>query len=77
MGYRGRGIATTLLHAAIDHARVHGATALRARPTDTSIARKCNAELYTGILSTFDRADFVSLSQSRSLVLVELDLHGS
>lgn len=77
VGYRGRGIATTLLHAAIDHARAHGATALRARPTDTSIARKSNAELYTGILSTFDRAGFVPLSQSRSLVLVELDLYGS
>lgn len=74
VGHRGTGVATALLNEAINHARRRGATTLRARPTDTSVAKKSNSELFTGILSTFDTAGFNHLNRNRSRVLVELSL---
>lgn len=72
--HRGTGVATALLNEAIHHARQHGVTTLRARPTDTSITKKTSSGLFTGILSTFDTAGFSHINHNRSRVLVELNL---
>ncbi|WP_269936465.1 GNAT family N-acetyltransferase [Arthrobacter sp. HY1533] len=74
VGHRGTGVATALLHGAVEHARDHGAGVLRARPSDTAMAKKSNADLFTGILSTFVSAGFTEVNRNRSLVLVELTL---
>ncbi|SEE42583.1 Acetyltransferase (GNAT) family protein [Arthrobacter alpinus] len=74
VGHRGTGVATALLHGALDHARGHGASMIRARPSDTTVADKSNADLFTGILSTFAAAGFTELNRNRSRVLVELKL---
>ena len=55
---RGRGIAKALLAAAIEYARVHGATTLEAYPVDTSDGRVSAAIAYQGTLSMFERAGF-------------------
>jgi GNAT superfamily N-acetyltransferase len=52
------GLQARLLDAAIAYARAHGAPALEAYPVDTSLGRPSAATLYTGTLSTFERAGF-------------------
>jgi ribosomal protein S18 acetylase RimI-like enzyme len=55
---RGQGVARTMLDAAIEHARRHGATQLEAYPTDTAGARIPAANLYAGTLAMFRDAGF-------------------
>jgi GNAT superfamily N-acetyltransferase len=55
---RGQGVAHALLEAAIDYARVHGATLLEAYPTDTGDRRIPANEAFKGTLSMFGRAGF-------------------
>ena len=55
---RGRGVARTMLDAAIDHARRRGATHLEAYPTDTDGSRMPAANLYSGTLRMFEDAGF-------------------
>jgi GNAT superfamily N-acetyltransferase len=57
-GDRGHGLAAALLEAAIDHARVNGATTLEAYPADTGGDRIPNPVAYNGTLSMFERAGF-------------------
>lgn len=74
VGHRGTGVATALLRGAVDHARRNGASVLRARPSDTAVAKKSNADLFTGILGTFVAAGFTEVNRNRSMVLVEMKL---
>jgi len=56
---RGQGVASALLHAAIDYARQHGATVLEAYPVETvQGSRITSANLYHGTLAMFERAGF-------------------
>jgi GNAT superfamily N-acetyltransferase len=55
---RGQGVASTLLEAAIEHARAAGATMLEAYPVDPGEARIPAANAYHGTLSMFRRAGF-------------------
>ena len=55
---RGQGIAAVLLDAAIEYARVHGATTLEAYPVDTTDGRVPAANAFHGTLSMFERAGF-------------------
>ena len=57
-GARGRGVASSLLAAAIEYARRHGATWLEAYPADTGGGRIPAAAAYKGTLSMFERAGF-------------------
>lgn len=58
-GVRGKGIAKTLLDAAVDYARDHGATRLEAYPVETREGvRIGSGEVYKGTLSMFERAGF-------------------
>jgi GNAT superfamily N-acetyltransferase len=56
---RGQGVAATLLAAAIEYARAHGATVLEAYPVEVPDgARIPSANVYHGTLSMFERAGF-------------------
>jgi GNAT superfamily N-acetyltransferase len=55
---RRSGLQLQLLEAAIAYAREHGAPALEAYPVDTSMGKPTAATLYSGTLSTFQRAGF-------------------
>lgn len=74
VGHRRSGVARGLLRSAIDEARDRGAPVLRARPTDTTRAKKASNDLYTGVLSTFLAEGFEVLDRTRSMTLVELRL---
>jgi GNAT superfamily N-acetyltransferase len=55
---RGRGLAATLLDAAVDHARAHGAAAVEGHPVDTEGQRRGSGDLYHGTLAMFLSAGF-------------------
>jgi GNAT superfamily N-acetyltransferase len=55
---RGRGLAATLLDAAVDYARSHGAVAVEGHPVDTEGQRRGSADLYHGTLAMFLAAGF-------------------
>ena len=60
-GFRKRGIAGTLLTAAVDHARINGARALEGYPMTTTQA--IAEELHVGTHSMFSKAGFVEVSR--------------
>jgi ribosomal protein S18 acetylase RimI-like enzyme len=76
VGARRRGVATALLHGAIDMARQGGAAVVEAYPVDLDRKQPTNAlELYHGSLSTFLRAGFVEIArpaQGRPVVRLAL-----
>ena len=55
---RGQGVAASLLAAAIDFARAHGATTLEAYPIDATDGRVPAANAFHGTLAMFERAGF-------------------
>ncbi len=55
---RGQGVAASMLAAAIDFARAHGATTLEAYPVDASTGRVPAANAFHGTLAMFERAGF-------------------
>ncbi len=63
---RGQGLASTLLAAAIDYARGHGATTLEAYPIDTGGERVPSAQVYKGTLVMFERAGFEVVARRRT-----------
>jgi GNAT superfamily N-acetyltransferase len=73
--HRGQGLTAKLLAAAIDYARKHGARAIEAYPTDTSVVKKASNELYRGVLSVFDAAGFREVARPKPFrAIVVLDL---
>lgn len=81
---RGRGVARTLLRAAIAHARERGATALEAYPVRVGGSEAIHPEAaFTGTLPMFERAGFRVVaerasdpSSSRQRVVVRRELRG-
>jgi GNAT superfamily N-acetyltransferase len=63
---RHQGVAGQLLDAAVRFAREHGAPAIEAYPVDTSQGKPTPPTLYTGTLSTFERAGFRVMRQVES-----------
>lgn len=55
---RRRGLAGTLVEAAVDFARERGATAVEGHPVDTEGARRSPSDLYHGTLDMFRAAGF-------------------
>jgi GNAT superfamily N-acetyltransferase len=66
VGHRRRGVAAALLEAAVDLARAQGARALEGHPVDVAArsGRVAGAELYHGVLTTFERAGFVEVGRT-------------
>jgi GNAT superfamily N-acetyltransferase len=72
---RRRGLANTLLDAAVDYARSRGATAVEAYPVDTEGEKRGSGDLYHGTLTMFLAAGFDLLDRRgtrRALVRREL-----
>ena len=67
---RGKGVATTLLRAAVEHARSRGARALEAYPVDAAGGRQPAGNLFTGTLAMFERAGFAVVGRPRGSQLV-------
>jgi ribosomal protein S18 acetylase RimI-like enzyme len=63
---RGRGVATALADAAVEHAREHGATLLEAYPVDPAGGRVPAAAAYTGTVGMFERAGFRVVERRQS-----------
>jgi GNAT superfamily N-acetyltransferase len=61
--YRGTGVAGTLLAAAIEHARAHGATSIEGYPVDPGDGRVSNASAFTGVLDMFRAAGFSEIAR--------------
>ena len=57
--HRGRGVASALLRAAVDHARANGARLVEAYPVDPKRRAKIpNSEAYYGVVPMFEAAGF-------------------
>lgn len=63
---RGRGLMHTLLRAAIDYARDHGATVLEAYPPDTGDQRLPAAYGYAGTQGLYQQAGFEAVATRRA-----------
>jgi GNAT superfamily N-acetyltransferase len=63
--HRGQGLTTSLLAAAVDFAREHGARVIEAYPVDTRVGKKSSNELYHGILSVFEAAGFREIARPK------------
>jgi GNAT superfamily N-acetyltransferase len=76
-GHRRSGVAAALLQAAVEHARLNGATVLEGYPVDPSQRPKAGAaDLYHGTLNLFLRAGFRVVSAAvpgRAVVRLSLD----
>jgi GNAT superfamily N-acetyltransferase len=64
--YRGKGIGTVLLDAAVDWAAQHGASILEGHPIDTSgpAGAPSPSALFTGTLAMFQRAGFAEIGRT-------------
>lgn len=73
VGHRRRGVASALLDAAIDHARVNGARVIEAYPVDASRRKVSAAELFHGPAGLFADAGFRTVHElgARSVVVLE------
>ena len=71
--WRGRGVATALLAAAVGHARAGGAARIDGHPKDTSIKTTPNAELFVGSLRMFIDAGFREIERRGERPVVRLE----
>jgi GNAT superfamily N-acetyltransferase len=62
--YRGRGVMTELLRAAIAHATRHGAQVIEAYPVDPTVPGAVEQTGFMGIQAVFTRADFVHIAHA-------------
>ena len=72
--WRGRGVMTRLLAAAVEHAREQGATIVEGYPKDTP-GRAPDPFVFTGLMSAFQRAGFVEVtrrSKTRPIMRLEV-----
>jgi len=67
---RGRGVATALLDAAVEHARARGATTLEAYPVDAANGRLPTSSVFTGTVAMFARAGFAEVVRPRGVQVV-------
>jgi GNAT superfamily N-acetyltransferase len=59
--YRGQGLTTALLRAAVNYARQQGATIIEGYPVDPKAGRTADVFAYTGLATSFRRAGFVEV----------------
>lgn len=72
--WRGRGVMTRLLEAAVAYAREHGAALVEGYPKDAP-GRAPDLYLFTGLMPTFERAGFVEVARrSRTRPIVRLEV---
>jgi len=61
--FRGKGIMSKLLGAAIEYVIKHGGKIVEAYPVEPKAGRMSDAFAYTGLVSTFQRAGFVEVAR--------------
>lgn len=61
--FRGEGVSTVLLSAAVDHARRHRARVIEAYPVDTAAKKTSSNDLFHGNLSSFIAAGFTEVAR--------------
>lgn len=61
--FRGQGIATKLLHAAIVYAREQGVSLLEAYPKDSQELREADRKMYFGTVGMFQAVGFVEIAR--------------
>ena len=74
--YRRRGLTRALIEAAIEYAQAHGALIIEAYPVTAEGARYSHYEMYTGVLSTFERLGFreaVRRSERRPIMRLTIE----
>ena len=59
--YRRKGLTLGLLKASVEYAVANGATIVEGYPVDTGGGKMAAASVYTGLLSTFEKAGFVEV----------------
>lgn len=59
--FRGKGLMTSLLEAAIEHAERHGAKIVEGYPIEPVGCRMSGSEGFTGVVSAFKKAGFVEV----------------
>lgn len=69
--YRHKGVASALLAAAVDFARLHGATAIEGYPGEGNVE---NAFAYTGIPKMFSRLGFNVMARRGKRIIMRLAL---
>jgi GNAT superfamily N-acetyltransferase len=65
--HRRAGIGAALLGAAVEHARVHGATSVEGHPVDVAAltaARVSGSAIYTGTVAMFTAAGFTEVART-------------
>jgi GNAT superfamily N-acetyltransferase len=65
--YRRAGVGTTLLRAAVDYAREHGATSVEGHPVDVAslkAGRVSGSAIYTGTVAMFTAAGFTEVART-------------
>ncbi|MBU1493955.1 MAG: GNAT family N-acetyltransferase [Actinobacteria bacterium] len=72
-GWRGKGVATALLEAAVGYARSQGAERIEGYPKDTSLRKISNADLFVGSLQMFLEAGFTEVTRVGDRPLVRLE----
>lgn len=76
MGFRGRGVARTLLRGAIEHAGANGARVIDGYPVDPAVRPSLtSAEKYHGTVTLFESAGFAVIarpSATRAIMRLEL-----
>jgi GNAT superfamily N-acetyltransferase len=70
---RGRGVATALLSAAVEHAFAHGARRIEAYPIDPATQKPTPDNLFVGYLPAFLAAGFVEVARMGNRPLVKLE----
>lgn len=79
-GHRGKGVSHALIAGAVEFAREHGAPVVEAYPLDSGDARVDTTMAYAGLRRNFERAGFVHVADTTSVlaghrrVLMRLDL---
>jgi GNAT superfamily N-acetyltransferase len=73
---RGRGVATALLRAAVEHARQRGARAVEGHPMDETRRTITAMEAYFGVTSMFTEAGFTEVDRRGVRPLYRLTLDG-
>jgi GNAT superfamily N-acetyltransferase len=72
--HRRQGLAASLLDAAVEFARRHGAEVVEAYPIDTARGKRSSADLYTGTLAMFERAGFREVARRGGRPIVRRSL---
>jgi GNAT superfamily N-acetyltransferase len=71
--FRGQGVSTKLLEAAVDYARRHGARIVEGYPSRSG-KKQQDSIVYTGLVSAFQKVGFVQVANSKAKTIMRYTL---